>query len=248
MLKLHFSGRRALILGGSCEMGLALAEAMSEADLFPLLTYRDDRGRERIDARLGTLGQEYATLCLEMKMPLESRRLNDLLAQGVDYLVDLAHGDLEGLVASVDNSVAEEYFHSHITARAAMIQQVARTMLNRHKGRLVFISSTAAERPHSGQGFYAAAKQAAEALYRNLALELAGRGITAVILRPGYVNAGRGRRYLEQHAKPALSKVPLGRALTVAEVVHAIMFLLCDEAVGFNATALTMDGGLSAGK
>jgi 3-oxoacyl-[acyl-carrier protein] reductase len=229
-------------------MGLALAEAMAEAGLLPLLTYRDDRGRERIEARLGTLGQDYATLCLEMKMPLASGRLKDLLDQGVDYLVDLAHGDLEGLVASVDNSVAGEYFQSHITARAAMIQQVARAMLTRHKGRLVFISSTAAERSHPGQAFYAAAKQAAEALYRNLGLELACRGITAVILRPGYVNAGRGRRYLEQHAQPALSKVPLGRALTVTEVVHAIMFLLCDEAVGFNATALTMDGGLSAGK
>jgi NAD(P)-dependent dehydrogenase (short-subunit alcohol dehydrogenase family) len=40
----------------------------------------------------------------------------------------------------------------------------------------------------------------------------------------------------------------LGRALTPAEVAHAVMFLLCDEAVGFNATTLTMDGGLSAGK
>ena len=78
--------------------------------------------------------------------------------------------------------------------------------------------------------------------------ELAGRGVTTAVLRPGYVDAGRGRRYLEQHANQALSKVPLGRALTVTEVVHTIMFLLCEEAVGFNATVLTMDGGMSAGK
>jgi 3-oxoacyl-[acyl-carrier protein] reductase len=248
MLRLHYSGKRALILGGSCDMGLALAEAMTASDLFPLLTYRDVHGRERIDERLGALGREYATVHLELKVPLESGRLQELFDQGVDYLVDLAHGELEGLVAAVDGSVLGEYFYTHITARAAVIQQVTRAMLSRRNGRLVFISSTAAERPHPGQGFYAASKQAAEALYRNLGLELAGRGVTTAILRPGYVNTGRGQRYLEQHGTPVLSKVPLGRALTVAEVAHAIMFLLCDEAVGFNATTLTMDGGLSAGK
>jgi 3-oxoacyl-[acyl-carrier protein] reductase len=79
-------------------------------------------------------------------------------------------------------------------------------------------------------------------------LELAGRGVTTVILRPGYVDAGRGRRYLARTGSQTLSKVPLGRALTAVEVAHAIMFLLCDDAVGFNASILTMDGGMSAGK
>jgi 3-oxoacyl-[acyl-carrier protein] reductase len=79
-------------------------------------------------------------------------------------------------------------------------------------------------------------------------MELAGRGITAAILRPGYVDAGRGRRYLERYPHQTLAKIPLGRALTISEVVDTIMFLLSDSAVGFNATVLTMDGGLSAGK
>ena len=43
-------------------------------------------------------------------------------------------------------------------------------------------------------------------------------------------------------------RIPLGRALTVQEVVEAVMFLLSDNAAGFNATTVTMDGGLSAGK
>ena len=115
-------------------------------------------------------------------------------------------------------------------------------------GRMVYVSSTAAGMPNPGQGFYAAAKQASEALYRSAGLELAPRGVTTVALRPGYVNAGRGNRYLNKNADVALAKVPLGRALQIAEVVDTILFLLSDSAVGFNATALTMDGGLSAGK
>jgi 3-oxoacyl-[acyl-carrier protein] reductase len=248
MVGLHFSGKRALVLGGSCDIGLAVADAMIRSDLHPILTHRDDRGRERIDQRLRHLGRSYDTIRLELQDPRASNRLQKVLDPGVAYLVDLAHGDLEGLVAAVDLSSAGDYFQCQIAARAAVIQQVARAMLGRRQGRMVFISSTAAARPHPGQGFYAAAKLAAEALYRSLGLELAGRGITTVTLRPGYVDAGRGRRYLERNASQMLDRVPLGRALTIAEVAHAVMFLLCDAAVGFNATELSMDGGLSAGK
>jgi 3-oxoacyl-[acyl-carrier protein] reductase len=247
-MHLNFSGRRALLLGGSCDLGLALAEAMIAAGLYPLVGYRRVKGRERIRERLGTPGGNFDAVPLALDVSQENNSLAQYLSPGVDYLVDMAQGDLEGLIASADGRAVGDFFSTGISARALLIQQVARAMLAGKKGRMVYISSTAAARPNPGQGFYAAAKLAAEALYRNLGLELAGRGITTVVLRPGYVDAGRGRRYLERNARSALSKVPLGRALALAEVVDTIMFLLCDSAVGFNATVLTLDGGLSAGK
>lgn len=247
-MELQFSGVRALILGGSCDMGLALAEALMASGLHPLLTYRDGKGLARIHDRLDASGLPYDSVRVALEEPSGNSELDGYLGQGVDYLVDMAQGHLEGLVASVDHQAVRKFFDADIAGRAGLIQQVARAMLTRRKGRLVYVSSTAAGRPNPGQGFYAAAKQAAEALYRNLGLELSGRGITAVILRPGYVDAGRGRRYLERDGRQALAGVPLGRPLTVLEVVNTIMFLLCDSAAGFNATVLTMDGGLSAAK
>jgi len=247
-MNLKFSGTRALLLGGSCDLGLALAAAVIDAGFRPVLTYRNAQGQGRILEALGTPGGNYDAFHLDMKAPEKSSGLDEYLSQGVDYLVDMAQGDLEGLVAAVDGRAVGGFFDANIRARAIVIQKVARAMLARKKGRMVYISSAAAGRPNPGQAFYAAAKQAGEAIYRNLGLELAGRGITTVILRPGYLDAGRGRRYLEQNARQALAKVPLGRALSIREVVDAILFLLCDSALGFNATVLTMDGGLSAGK
>ncbi len=248
-MKLDFSGARALILGGSCDMGLALAESMIAEGIHPLLTFRSELGRQRIDERLGSRASCYDAVHLDLSVPVKTGSLDEHLQQGVDYLVDMAQGDLEGLVPSLDGGTVGTYFDANIRARTVVIQQVARAMLGRKKkGRMVYISSAAAGRPNPGQGFYAAAKQAAEALYRNLGLELAGRCISTVVLRPGYIDAGRGRRFLQQAGSRALDKVPLGRALTITEVVDTIMFLLCDSAAGFNAAVLTMDGGLSAGK
>jgi 3-oxoacyl-[acyl-carrier protein] reductase len=138
------------------------------------------------------------------------------------------------------------YFTENISFRAEVLKTAGRIMLRKRKGRLVFISSTAAARPNPGQGFYAAAKLASEALYRNMGLELGGRGITTVILRPGYVNAGRGRAYMEE--KNVLEAVPIKRAVTKEEIAETVLFLLSESAAGMNATIITMDGGLTYGK
>lgn len=244
----HYTGNRALILGGSCDLAIALAVAMVAKGLHPVLTYRSDGGKIRIDQTMHDAAGKYSCLFLDLARIDTFTSLDQELARGMDYLVDFAQGDLEGLVASADRGAIVSYFEANIANRAEVIQQVARAMIARRKGRMVYVSSAAAGRPNPGQGFYAASKQACEALYRNVGLELASRGITTVTLRPGYVDAGRGHRYLAQKAKVAMAKVPLGRALEINEVVDTIMFLLSDSAMGFNAAVLTMDGGLSAGK
>ncbi len=240
--------RRALILGGSCEVAILLARAMIEKGIHPILTHRSEPAKSRIQASLNPANRKFSCMPLNLGELGSLTPLKQVLGQGMDYLVDFAQGDLEGLVASADSDAMLSYFEANITHRAQVLQLVSRTMTAQRKGRMVYVSSAAAGRPNPGQGFYAAAKQASEALYRNVGLELATCGVTSVTLRPGYIESGRGLRYLEDNADVALSKVPLGRALTVDEVVDSIMFLISDSAVGFNATELTMDGGLTAGK
>ena len=239
---------RAFILGGSCELAIDLAGCLVAQGIHPILTHRSEGGKFRIDKALNDAKGKYTCFPLDLRRldPLTS--LDHVLAEGVDYLVDFAQGELEGLVASIDTAAIASYFEANIANRTEVIQRVSRAMISQRKGRMLYVSSVAAGLPNPGQGIYAAAKQACEALYRNIGLELASRGVTTVTLRPGYVDAGRGRRYLEKNTGTALAKVPIGRALTTSEVVDTLMFLLSESAVGFNATVLTMDGGLSAGK
>ena len=171
-----------------------------------------------------------------------------LINDDLDFLVDFAHGDIESLVASANEDDICRYFAENVSFRAKILKRAGRAMLKKRKGRLIFISSSAADRPNPGQGFYAAAKLASEALYKNLGLELGCRGITTVTLRPGYIDTGRGRRYMQAHEKETLNMVPIRRALTSEELAETILFFLSDSAGGFNATEVSMDGGLTAGK
>lgn len=242
----RFFGKRALILGGSCDLALSLAENMIRAGLFPILTYRSEKGQNHIIERLKTFDDKYTTVYLDFSEPGSIGSAFQHTDQDIDYLVDFAQGDYESLIASADEVDIYRYFSENVSFRAEVIKKAARIMLAKKKGRLVYISSSAAAKPNPGQGFYAAAKLASEALYRNMGLELGGRGITTVTLRPGYINAGRGRVFLESKGKEALGKVPIKRALTAEELTETILFYLSDSAIGFNATEIPMDGGLGA--
>ena len=247
-MKMDFFGSKALVVGGTCELALALAPKMAAAGIYPLLTHRNPAGARHIDEKMANATGPYGSLELDLADASSVNRLVTDTSWGADYLVDFAQGDYEHLVAGARGEDTATYFQTNVSARSRIIKAAARHMLKKRRGRMVFVSSLAAKLPNPGQGFYAAAKRASEALYKNAALELAGRGITTVTLRPGYVEAGRGRNYLEKKQEEALQKVPLGRALRAEEVADAILFLLSDNAAGFNGTALTMDGGLSTGK
>jgi len=247
-MQLTFAGKRALLLGGSCELAVTLARAMIETELFPLLTWRSRKGRAYIDEKLQAYEGRYDTLHLDFSQRASLSALSERIAEEIDFSVDFAQGNFETLIASADEEQVYRYFEENISFRAAAIRKIARAMLKRKQGRLLFVSSAAAERPNPGQGFYAAAKLASEALYRNLGLELGNRGITTLCLRPGYIDAGRGRPYLQQHAKDIAAKVPIKRALSAREVAQSLLFFLSESAAGFNAACIPLDGGLTAGK
>ncbi|MHC1728203.1 MAG: SDR family NAD(P)-dependent oxidoreductase [Syntrophobacteraceae bacterium] len=246
-MKLTFSGPRVLLLGGSCDLALCLAGPLIEEGLFPILTWRSEEGKRRISEGLRGREGAFGTAYLDFA---ERKKIESFFAQigeELDSLVDFIQGDFEGFIGSSSPDSIHRYFSENIASRAEFLRAAARLMLKKRQGRMVFISSAAAARSNPGQGFYAGAKLASEALYRNLGIELASRGVTTVTLRPGYIDAGRGAGYLRKNAG-VHGRTPTGRVLSPEEVAQAVVFFLSENSAAFNATELMMDGGLTAMK
>lgn len=247
-MKLRYSGKYALITGGSCEIALCLAELLIHAGVRPILACRGSRGEEKISSAMEKWHGKYETCLLDFSNPASLEALFENPDFEPDYLVDLAQGDMETLVGAADALKTRRYFDENIGFRAGLLKHMVRGMLKKRFGRLLFVSSAAAASPNRGQGFYAASKLAAEALYKNIGLEMGKRGITTVSLRPGYVEAGRGTEFVKKRGSEILKKIPTGKALSKNEVAESIMFFLSDSALGFNATEILMDGGMNSGK
>ena len=121
-------------------------------------------------------------------------------------------------------------------------------------GRVINMSSLAAERPKPYVSAYAASKAAVVALTQSMAQEVAEFGITVNAVLPGDVDTAlkqwglqleamvMGLAYEEVMAA-AVAKVPLGRFALPEDVAHLVAFLASDEASFITGQAYKLTGG-----
>jgi NAD(P)-dependent dehydrogenase (short-subunit alcohol dehydrogenase family) len=124
-------------------------------------------------------------------------------------------------------------------------------MRERDRGRIVTVASTAGLHGAKYTAAYTASKHAAVGLMRAVAAEVAGSGVTANAVCPGFVRtdmtaasverivATTGRT--ESEAESAIASMsPLGRLLEPEEVAFAVAFLAAREAGAINGQTLVL--------
>jgi len=244
-MKLNFSHNHLLITGANSELGIAIAKEALENSLNLTLSVRSEKAQTALiklfPKEIGDGRVEIATLNLN-----KPDRFTQLDWKNYNYICDLAQPDHESLIASSNEKENDDYFNATITNRATLLKNAIRGMLSSKFGRLIFISSTATDLINPGQGFYAASKAASEKLYQATGIEMGAKGITTAILRPGYIESGRGKGFLTKDKTKG--RIPTARALNCEEIAKTTIFLLSDSALQINGSIITMDGGMSQTK
>jgi len=110
-------------------------------------------------------------------------------------------------------------------------------------GRVIVISSVAAEQAIPGQVAYAASKAGLVGMARTLAAEWAGCGIRCNVIMPGFIATPKVLGMPDSVKDAAVSEIPLGRFGETDELAGAVSFLLSPAAAYINGAVLRVDGG-----
>jgi NAD(P)-dependent dehydrogenase (short-subunit alcohol dehydrogenase family) len=127
-------------------------------------------------------------------------------------------------------------------------------MVQRRRGRIINIASTAGKVGYPYVSAYCAAKHGVVGFTRALAREVARDGITVNAVCPGFVDTDMSARSVrrivettgksESEARESLESLsPQKRLIRPEEVADLAVMLAGDEAVGINGQAINLDGG-----
>lgn len=186
------SETRVLLLGGSSEIGVAIARRLAADG--PVRPFLLGRNRELLQQALallesaGCVGGELDVLDAD-DLGAHGRVIADAFARfgGFDVVV-LAIGVLgaqRGLDADVEESL--DVMRVNFLDCGSLVLHSLRALRDQGHGTLVVLSSVAAERPRASNPIYGAAKAGLDALAQGLADAAAGSGARVLVVRPGFV-------------------------------------------------------------
>jgi 3-oxoacyl-[acyl-carrier protein] reductase len=248
---MNFEGQFVLVTGGSRGIGRSIVEAFANAGATVGFVYNSssaaadavvkeltDKGK-KVSAYQCDVADKVAVDALVEKLVGEWGRL--------DVLVNNAGIIKDGLLATMTFEDWNAVIATNLTSVFNFCQAVTRPMMSQRYGRIVNMSSVAAEFANAGQANYAASKGGIQGFTRCMATELARRNITVNAVAPGFIETDMTAAVRNAAEDEIKKRIPARRLGKPEDIANATLFLAAKESGYVTGQVLKVDGGLTLG-
>ncbi|MBU8538167.1 SDR family NAD(P)-dependent oxidoreductase [Falsiroseomonas tokyonensis] len=241
----RLDGLRALVTGASKGIGRAGAVALAAAGAEVVLAARSLDELEETAAALRAAGHAARALPLDVTDRAAVRALVDS-AGPFDILLNNAGTNIREPFLEVPDSSVDRLLDLNIRAMFTVAQAVAQGMVAKGRGgAIINLSSVNGHVAGANRTVYTATKHAIEGLTKAMAFELGPKGIRVNAVAPGFVETPLTQAFLadEKIRTSQIRRMPLGRIMTVEDIMGAIVFLASPASAMVTGTSLVIDGG-----
>ena len=246
---MDFTNKTAVVTGGSRGIGLAIATKLAQGGANIAILYVGDES-ERIRAKeellqYGTKVEQY--FCDVSDFEASQKVVEQVIEEfgGIDFLINNAGITRDKLILNMEEKDFDAVIGVNLKGTFNMIKHTYKHFMKKRFGRIVSTSSIVGLNGNAGQANYSASKAGIIGLTKSVAKELAGRGVTANAVAPGYIGTDM-TNVLSDKVKDAMkAQIPAKRIGTPEDVANVVAFLCSDEAAYVTGEVIRVDGGLA---
>jgi NAD(P)-dependent dehydrogenase (short-subunit alcohol dehydrogenase family) len=244
------SGRTAVVVGGTGVLGGALADGLAKAGAFVVVAGRGvDRGAARV-AAIREAGGDAMFVSVDAVDRASVQALLDatIHARGkADILVNCAGVNSSVPYFEIPDDDFDKVLNTNLKSTHIGCQVFGAHMAAIGGGSILNIGSVSADKPLSKVFIYSASKAAVINYTKNVARELAPKGIRVNVLCPGFFPAEQNRKILSpERVASIMGKTPMNRFGTPEELLGAAILLCAPVAGSFITGAeVYVDGGFT---
>lgn len=247
---LDFSGQVVVITGANRGLGKAMATRFWQAGAKVALLARDQQVLDGCAAELLADRAEPGALLSRSTDVGDSDQATQACAQildkwgRVDVLINNAAIIKAGNYEGIDLAEWDRILNANLTGAYRMVRALAPTMQEQRSGRIINVSSIAAQTGGvSGGVHYSASKGGMLAMTKTLSRDLAPYNITVNSITPGQIDSRED--LLSSEARQRIeAMIPLGRLGHVDDIAYAALFLASPMAAYITGFTLDVNGGL----
>ena len=233
------TSRTVLVTGGNRGIGKAIAEEFIKAGHRVAVTVRSGEGPT------GSLSVK-ADVTEPASLDAAFAEIEEKLGP-VEILVANAGITRDTLLMRMTDEDFEDVLNTNLTGSFRVLKRATKGMMKAKFGRVIFIGSVVGLLGSAGQINYSAAKSGLVGMARSLTRELGGRGITANVVAPGFIDTDMTAELSDERKSQIVGNIPLARYGTTTEVADAVAFLASSEATYITGAVIPVDGGLGMG-
>jgi len=240
--------RVAIVTGASRGIGRAIAERLASDGRHVALVSRSEGPLSDVASGIEQRGGRASVHPVDLSDAEAWAAAIDGIARDcgrLDILVNNAGVTRDNLALRMSDEDFDSVLNVNLRAAFVGCRAAARSMMRGKFGRIVNIGSTSGVVGNAGQANYSAAKAGLIGLTRALARELGGKGVTANVVAPGFVETDMTASLPDSVKENVLAAMSVRRLGRPEDIAAAVAYVASDEAGYLTGQVICVDGGLT---